>query len=95
MWINKNTLCIGAAIFALLLDGAVALTSDRCKVTDPTGTPLNVRDPNMNIIGTIQNGRTVQFLQDGSDRDGKPWAYVGAPGGRPIGWVYREFISCY
>jgi hypothetical protein len=95
MSINKNTLRIGAAIFALLLGAAPALAGDRCKVTDPTGTPLNVRDINMKIIGTIRNGRIVQFLRDGSDPNGKPWAYIGAPDGRPIGWVYREFISCY
>jgi hypothetical protein len=53
MSINKFTLRIVAAIFALLLGAAPAMAGDRCKVTVPTGTPLNVRDINMKIIGTI------------------------------------------
>jgi hypothetical protein len=85
---------LGVAIVALCL-AAPALASDRCKVTDPTGTPLNVRDENKNIVGTIANGRTVRVLRNGSDDNGKPWAYVATQGGRPLGWVYREFISCY
>ena len=93
MSINKFTLRIGATIFVLLLGAAPALAGDRCKVTDPTGTPLNVRDTNMNIIGTIRNGRIVQFPRDGSDSNGKPWAYIGTLYGHPVGWVYRELIS--
>ena len=34
-----------------------AASGDRCKVTDPTGTPLNVLSaPNGKIIGTLANG---------------------------------------
>ena len=36
---------------------AAAAEGERCKVTDPTGTPLNVRQsPNGKIIGTLANG---------------------------------------
>ena len=31
----------------------------------------------------------------GEDARGKPWAFVETPDGDPIGWVYREFISCF
>lgn len=34
------------------LAAPAAFPAERCRVTDPTGTPLNVRDVNMNIIGT-------------------------------------------
>jgi hypothetical protein len=95
MSISKKNSLRGAAILALLLGAAPAMASDRCKVTDPTGTPLNVRDIHKNITGTIRNGRVVQVLRDGEDDAGKPWAYIATPDGRPIGWVYREFISCY
>ena len=50
------------AASALLLGATVANAAigDRCKVTDPTGTPLNVRSaPNGKIIGTLANGTLV------------------------------------
>ncbi len=93
--INKNTLRNGAAILALLLGAAPAMAGDRCRVTDPTGTPLNVRAMHKSITGTIRNGRVVQVLKDGDDDAGRPWAYIATLDGHPIGWVYREFISCY
>ena len=63
-------------------------------MTDPTGTPLNVRDANMNII-TLDNGWIVIVKRYGADRRGKPWASVETPNGDPIGWAYRELISCF
>ena len=72
-----------------------AFPAERCRVTDPTGTPLNVRDRNTNIIGTIENGWIVIIKRYGQDARGKPWAFVETPDGDPIGWVYREFISCF
>jgi hypothetical protein len=74
---------------------APAHAAERCKVMDPTGTPLNVRDQNMKVIGAIRNGQIVMVQQNGKDDNGRPWAYVAEPGRAPIGWVYREFISCY
>ena len=84
-----------AALAAAVAWAAPALAGDRCKVTDPTGTPLNIRDQKKNIIGAIANGRIVYVQRYGEDSDGKPWAYVSAAGGNRLGWVYREFISCY
>jgi hypothetical protein len=84
-----------AAFAAAIAWGAPALAGDRCKVTDPTGTPLNIRDQHKNIIGTIGNGHNVIVQRYGEDDAGKPWAYVTTPGGKRLGWVYREFISCY
>jgi hypothetical protein len=84
-----------AALVAAVAWAAPALAGDRCKITDPTGTPLNIRDQKKNIIGTIENGRIVFVQRYGEDSDGKPWAYVTSQGGKRLGWVYREFISCY
>ncbi|WP_424362324.1 peptide-binding protein [Methylocystis parvus] len=84
-----------AALAAAVAWAAPALAGDRCKVTDPTGTPLNIRDQKMNIIGAIENGRLVYIQRYGEDANGKPWAYVTTQGGKRLGWVYREFISCY
>jgi hypothetical protein len=70
-----------------------------CKVTDPTGTPLNVRDaPNGRIINTLKNGREVDILQRAYDNKNRPWVKVGGYHNgkyRIWGWVIREFISCY
>jgi hypothetical protein len=83
---------ISAILFASSLDPASA--SQRCMVTDPTGTPLNVRRFDGKVIGALHNGEIVKVLRNGADRQGKPWAYVAyEPNGE--GWVYREFISCY
>ncbi|PLZ97634.1 peptide-binding protein [Fischerella thermalis CCMEE 5268] len=66
-----------------------------CKVTDPTGTPLNVRkSPNGQIIGTIENNTEVDIYEIVRDEKNRPWAKVGFEG-RVWGWVFREFISCY
>ena len=69
----------------------------RCTVTDPTGTPLNVRaTPQGTITGTIGNGAFVRIAETRQDFKDQPWAYiVGWEGGERIGWVFREFVSCY
>lgn len=70
-----------------------------CKITDPTGTPLNVRDqPNGRVINAVKNGREVNIEAITNDSKGRPWAKVGGyyKGEYRIwGWVLREFISCY
>ncbi len=85
-----------AALAAAAIDAstAPALGGQRCMVTDPTGTPLNVRQADGTIIDTLTNGEWVEILRTGADRHGKPWAYVVAEEGEGKGWVYREFISC-
>lgn len=96
----SGKLFTGMRLFLSALGATVALSgaaeaTGRCMVTDPTGTPLNIRDQQKNIIGAIPNGRIVVILRMGEDDAGKPWALVATPGGRRLGWVYREFISCY
>jgi hypothetical protein len=70
-----------------------------CKVTDPTGTPLNVRDePNGQVVTTLKNGRDVYILEIYYDSKNHPWARIGGyykGEYRVWGWVFREFISCY
>lgn len=70
-----------------------------CQVTDPTGTPLNVREqPNGKVVSTLKNGRDVYIKETAFDRPGRPWARVSSYSGgkqKYWGWVYREFISCY
>lgn len=65
-------------------------------MTDPTGTPLNVRaSPNGRIIGTLANGTYVAILENRNAANGKPWVRVETyDTKKPIGWVFREFVSC-
>lgn len=82
---------------ALAVDGKAQ--SDRCKVTDPTGTPLNVRaSPNGRILRKIQNDTVVYIEEYSTDSKGRAWARISLPtrnGRKILGWVFREFISCY
>ena len=84
------------ALISVMIFPKSALASDRCRVTDPTGTPLNLRDtPNGTVLGSIRNGLVV-FIRDGaSDEQGRPWVLISFPTGTTLGWVFREFISCY
>jgi hypothetical protein len=66
-----------------------------CIVTDPTGTPLNVREsPNGVIKSTLSNGHQVQLLRSAAAANGKPWVYVSDVAGREIGWVFRPYLTC-
>jgi Bacterial SH3 domain len=96
------TLCLGLLTPAIVLNSAneaKAQNNGRCQVTDPTGTPLNVRSsPNGRVINQLRNGKNVQILAVSSDAKGRSWARIGGYHNgvyREWGWVYREFISCY
>ena len=74
-----------------------AAAQSRCRVLDPTGTPLNVRtSPNGTITGTLRNGLLVSIIDAANDDRGRPWVLVAQfETGRRIGWVFREFIACF
>ena len=92
-------------IFFLFLVAVLAFASvqeaqaQRCKITDPTGTPLNVRaSPNGRILRKIANGTVVYIEDTSTDSKGRAWAQISINvrnGRRTLGWVFREFISCY
>lgn len=89
-------IAFGSAVALITaLAAPAAFAAERCRVTDPTGTPLNVRDVHMNIIGRVGNGRIVLIMRTGEDAHGNPWSFIETPDGDPIGWVYREFISFF
>ncbi|MDH7797882.1 MULTISPECIES: SH3 domain-containing protein [unclassified Beijerinckia] len=92
---RKTALLVAAGLSAVLATEALA-AGDRCKVTDPTGTPLNVRTaPQGKVVGKLPNGAQVQMTATDSDAGGRTWAFISRMDGRPVGWVYREFVSCY
>lgn len=70
-----------------------------CRVTDPTGTPLNARlRPNGKVINRIRNGRNVFIQSVASDDEGKPWVLVAIKDRgnyKILGYVLREFVTCY
>lgn len=85
------------AALATCLAVAPAFAQSRCAVTDPTGTPLNIREtPNGEIIGRVTNGAGIRVMNTSFDERGRPQALI-SPRGRNhvVGWVYREFVSCY
>jgi hypothetical protein len=93
-WLKRVCRTTLASAILLTISLAPASASQRCMVTDPTGTRLNVRRFDGKVIGALRNGEIVRVLRTGADRHGKPWAYV-AYETNGEGWVYREFISCY
>ena len=93
----KTTLLAAAALVAVGALPAAAQNMNRCRVMDPTGTPLNVRTgPNATIVGTLPNGMLVSVRDQTRDRQGKLWVFVvNYETRQSIGWVYREFIACF
>jgi hypothetical protein len=91
-----RTLFLAAAILALV-SASEAAAQSRCRVVDPTGTPLNLRAaPNGPIVGTLDNGMLVTVLAGMVGPNGKPWVHVASfETGAPLGWVFREFIACF
>jgi hypothetical protein len=85
------------AACAFINPAAAQYSGSRCIVSDPTGTPLNLRErPQGRIIGSLRNGTYVRLVNISYDGLARPWGFVvGWDSGRPLGWVFREFISCY
>ena len=97
---NKGSIFLLALALSVSFMMAVqpAQAEKVCKVTDPTGTPLNVRDvPNGRVINRLRNGREVYIEETAYDKQGRPWVKIGSYHNgkyRIWGWVIREFISC-
>jgi hypothetical protein len=85
------------AISIWLACGCGAMAQSRCRVMDPTGTPLNLRTaPNGQIVGNLVNGVLVSITDNSVDAKGRPWVYITeTETGVGLGWVFREFIACF
>jgi uncharacterized protein YraI len=83
-------------IAASLICASVSAASARqCMVSDPTGTPLNIRNsPNGDVLGTINNGSFVTLIGQRRDSRGRMWAQVLMEGTRYDVWLFREYVSC-
>lgn len=84
-------LCLAA------LTAPAAAQSTRCRVMDPTGTPLNVRSaPGGTVVATLPNGVLVSRGEQETDQNGRSWVFIrDYRTGQAIGWVFREFIACF
>ena len=96
----KNLASILAISALVMTTGMSSAHAERvCKVTDPTNTPLNIRDqPNGKIINKLRNEREVYITETSYDDKDRPWVYLeGYYKGeyRQWGWAIREFVSCY
>jgi len=96
---GSSLTCGTAALLTTLLmvSPTQAAGFDRCRVTDPTGTPLNVRAaPQGQVTGTLKNDVLVGIIETVSDSKGQSWVRVADyKSRRPIGWVFREFVACF
>jgi hypothetical protein len=68
----------------------------RCVVSDPTGTRLNIRDiPNGKIVGKLKNGTVVYTDNDMYDTKNRNWIEIKLTRrGKAKGWVIGEFLDC-
>lgn len=82
-------------IYCAYVSSAAAQT--RCRVMDPTGTPLNIRTaPSGGIVGALPNGVLVSTRDSAVDQKGRQWVYISRfSDDAPLGWVFREFIACF
>lgn len=65
-----------------------------CTVSDPTGTPLNVRSKaNGRVIAKLKNGTLVEIDDTTA---GKKWSRISFSSGKKtvLGWVLRDYLSC-
>ncbi|MCC2098566.1 MAG: SH3 domain-containing protein [Hyphomicrobiales bacterium] len=84
-----------AMMAASILPAQAQIPRGTCMVSDPTGTPLNVRRfPNGPIVGRVRNGQIVIVRGISRDDRGRPWALLFSSDGASIGYVFREYISC-
>jgi hypothetical protein len=86
---------LGICLSSSITSFAMPTLAKNCTVTDPTGTALNVRKtPNGKIISSVSNDGTVRVIGASTDKQGRAWAKIKSKSGT-IGWVLREFVSCY
>jgi len=91
-------LTILIVIAAFTITNATAQYVQHCVVSDPTGSPLNIRStPNGGkIVGKLKNGARVAFDTESGDGQDRSWALVwlDKKNAKPLGWVLREYLEC-
>jgi Bacterial SH3 domain len=92
----RDFACLGLLVAFATGNQIAAAQQIHCRVTDPTGTPLNVRAvPGGNVVTTLVNG-TVVLVFNQTTYNGKAWAYIGTGTERlPAGWVFFDYLDCH
>lgn len=92
-----KTARLGFALAAIVAGASAVEAQTRCRIMDPTGTPLNIRaTPGGRVVGQLPNGMLVNRAETVRDERGRPWVFLHSrETGDPIGWVYREFVACF
>lgn len=86
---------LALAAVAFIVAAGPVLADQRCMVTDPTGTPLNVRaTPNGTILGALYNGQLVERTETLTDGQGRDWILIFPLDNGKAGWVIRRYVSC-
>ncbi len=91
-------------VFVITAEARISETNlvqadERCKVSDPTGTSLNVRSkPNGGkVVRRLKNGTKVFVVYETGDEQDRSWSKISLSnkGNAPIiGWVLTEYLSC-
>jgi hypothetical protein len=86
----KKIFLAGVAVLAL----AGTASAAECIVSDPTGTPLNVRSrPNGTILGALHNDTRVTVINS-TIVSGKVWSKVVPIKAGKTGWVFHSYLDC-
>jgi hypothetical protein len=92
---NTTVLAWFGAAVLVATASELARAQTSCTVSDPTGTPLNVRSrPNGPIVGALHNGATVFVSALIADASGRRWAKIVPLQEGKAGWVFREHLTC-
>lgn len=82
-----------------LLAAFPAIAAEKCMVTDPSGTLLNVRDkPGGKILTTLPNGVILDLGETTKDAKGRTWVRIAAlrfDAKAKGGWVAYDLLSCF
>lgn len=65
-----------------------------CTVSDPTGSPMNVRaTPRGEILGVLRNGSRVAIDRTAQVND-RTWVFAETEDGTLTGWVVLNYLRC-
>ena len=68
------------------------LPAKACLVSDPTGTPLNLRAaPGGPVLSTLANGTAVSATAASED---ERWLHLQTWTGAPLGWAFARHLDC-
>jgi hypothetical protein len=94
-WVYGPYLTCDATTLGLPEEPYTGTEQVSCRVTDPTGTPLNTRSaPGGEVFATLRNGSVVRAIAQ-TQHKGKQWVFVEKwSGDNAVGWVFDDYMAC-